>query len=138
MAGVVYGSLGSLPADLNTCLTDAEGLYNELETTYENWEWTWNLDVILPELGEVIQDVSDVCQTVSDCNKALGDAKSDISKVLSIVKGTSPIGWLVEAGEIAWNSVNIYQDVSAAITDFQSGRYFDSGYDIGAIVYILL
>jgi enoyl-[acyl-carrier-protein] reductase (NADH) len=69
----------------------------------------------------------------------LSDAKSDITKVLSIIKGTTgPIGWLVEAGEIAWNSVNIYQDISSAVTNFQNQQYFDCGYDIGAIVYILI
>jgi len=139
IAGVVYGSLGNLPDDLNTCLTDAEQLYTDLETTYDNWQWTFSLDVILPELQEVFQDVEDVCHTLSACSSVLSDAKTDISKVLSIIKGTTgPFGWLVEAGEIAWNSVNIYQDVSYAIDNFQNQRYFDSGYDIGAVVYILI
>jgi len=139
IAGVVYGSLGSLPADLNSCLTDAEQLYTDLENTFDNWQWTWSLDVILPELEECFNDVGDVVQTIKACNSALSDAKSDITKVLSIIKGTTgPIGWLVEAGEIAWNSVNIYQDISSAVTNFQNQQYFDCGYDIGAIVYILI
>jgi hypothetical protein len=60
IAGVVYGSLGSLPADLNSCLTDAEQLYTDLENTFDNWQWTWSLDVILPELEECFNDVGDV------------------------------------------------------------------------------
>jgi len=139
IAGVVYGSLGNLPNDLNTCLTDAEQLYDDLESTFSNWQWTWELDIILPELEEAFTDIGDVVDTFKACNSALGDAKSDIMKVLSIIKGTTgPIGWLVEAGEIAFNSVNIYQDISSAIGNFENGNYFDCGYDMGAIVYILI
>jgi hypothetical protein len=139
LAGVVYGSLGSLPNDLNSCLGDAEHLYTDLETTFNNWQWTWSLDVILPELQEVFEDIEDVVDTVKACESAFNDVKSDISKVLSIIKGsTGPIGWLVEAGEIAWNSENIYQDISGAITNFQSDQYFEAGYNIGAIIYILV
>jgi len=139
IAGVLYGSLGNLPTDLNTCLTDAEHLYDDLESTFSNWQWTWSLDVILPELQEVFEDVEDVVNTFKACNSALGDAKSDINKVISLIEDTTgPIGWLVEAGEIAWNSVNIYQDISAAVQNFQSDNYFECGYNIGAIVYILI
>jgi len=139
IAGVVYGALGNLPNDLNTCLTDAEQLYTDLENTYNNWQWTFELDVILPELQEVFTDVEEVCDTLKACSGALNDAKDDINKVLNLIAGaTGPIGWLVEAGEIAWNSINIYQDVTAAISNFENQRYFDSGYNIGAIVYILI
>jgi len=139
IAGVVYGALGNLPNDLNTCITDAESLYTDLETTFDNWEWTWSLDVILPELKEVFDDVEEAVNTFKACSATLSDAKSDIMKVLSIIKGTTgPLGWLVEIGEIAWNSINIYQDVSSCIANFDNSQYFDAGYDMGAIIYILI
>jgi hypothetical protein len=139
LAGIVYGALGNLPQDLNTCLQDAEHLWSELDNTYSNWEWTFSLSVILPELESVYDEIGDVLTTVKDCSQALSDAESDVKKVLSIIKGsTGFIGWLVEAGEIAFNSVNIYQDVSDAIDNWNARKYFDSGYNIGAIVYILI
>jgi len=139
IAGVVYGSLGNLPNDLNSCLTDAEQVFTDLENTFDNWQWTWTLSIILPELQEAFTDVEDVINTIKACSSALSDAKSDISKVVSIIEGTTgPFGWLIEAGEIAWNSINIYQDISSSITNFENQNYFDAGYDIGAIVYILI
>jgi len=139
IAGVVYGALGNLPNDLNTCLTDAEQLFTDLENTFNNWEWTWQLDVIMPELDQAFTDVEEAVDTFKACSSALSDAKSDVTKILSIIKGTTgPFGWLVEAGEIAWNSVNIYQDINSAINNFQNGNYFDCGYNMGAIVYILV
>jgi len=139
IAGIVYGSLGNLPTDLNNCLNNAEHLYGDVETTFNNWQWEFSVSVMLPELEELFTDVQDVLNTIKACNPVLTDASSEVRAVLKIVQGASgPIGWLIEAGEVAWHSVNVYQDINAAIDNFNNQNYFDSGYNIGAIIYILI
>jgi hypothetical protein len=139
IAGIVYGSLGKLPNDLNTCLTDAEQLYTDVSNTFNNWQWTMNVGVLVPELEELYNDVQDVLNTIKACNTVLTDASNDVRAVIKVIEGTTgPIGWILEAGEIALNSVNIYQDINGAIDNFNNQNYFDSGYNIGAIIYILI
>jgi len=131
LGGLAMGVLGMIPFQPTKIISDVDSVFNDIKSIAQNFS---------PKPSGYIKDITMIADTIKDAYSLLKDSGAitvaeDAAKVAA--KAESPIGWLIGAGELAWNGANIYYDVKTAIQAAKTGDEFTLGKSIGSILSIL-
>lgn len=133
MEEIVGGLLkGAIDAEgltnIDTCITDVEGIYSDTLTAVADFEQGSVTSVIagVKEVGVLLHLVQ---TSMKDCEQIPADWKK-LEKMAAIFK--SPTSFAYHVGkDLIINGKDIYHEVSTAITDYKSAKWYDFGYNVG-------
>jgi hypothetical protein len=132
LGGLAMGVLGSIPFQPTKVIAGINGVQGDLQDLMNKFS--------VSSGGAVANDVVMVANTVKDMAgllQACGAPEVAEKAAAVAAKADNPIGWIVGAGELALNGVNVYQDVTAAVEAYRSGNNFEMGKRIGDMISIL-
>jgi len=132
LGGLAMGVLGSIPFSPTKIIAGVDSVQTDINNLMSKFS--------ISSTGAVANDVTMVANTIKDMAGLLqaAGAPQIAEKAAAVVaKADNPLGWVIGAGELALNGVNVYQDFNAAIKAYQSGDNFELGKRIGDIISIL-
>jgi len=132
LGGLAMGVLGSIPFQPTKVIAGVDAVENDVQNLFNKFT--------LSSGSGLANDVVLVANTVKDMAsllKAAGAVEVAEKAAEVAAKADSPLGWVIGAGELALNGVNVYQDFSAALDAYHQGNYFEVGKKIGDIISIL-
>jgi len=132
LGGLAMGVLGSIPFSPTKIIAGVDSVTADVNNLMSKFS--------ISSTSAVANDVTMVANTIKDMAGLLQAAGApEIAEKAAAVaaKADNPIGWIIGAGELALNGVNVYQDFNAAITAYRNGDNFELGKRIGDIISIL-
>jgi len=132
LGGLAMGVLGSIPFSPTKTIAGVDAVQNDLQNLFRKFS--------LKSGSAVANDVVLLANTIKDFTgllKSSGAIEVAEKAAKVAAKAESPIGWIIGAGELALNGVNVYQDFQAAIEAFHTGNLFECGKKVGDIISIL-
>jgi len=132
LGGLAMGVLGTIPFQPTKVIAGVDAVENDVQNLFNKFTLSSGSglanDVVL--LANTIKDMTNLL-------KAAGAIEVAEKAAAVAAKADNPIGWVIGAGELALNGVNIYQDFSAALDAYHQGNYFEVGKKVGDIISIL-
>jgi len=132
LGGLAMGVLGAIPFQPTKVIAGIDAVQNDINNLMSKFS--------IASAGAVGNDVLLVANTIKDMAGLLqaAGAPEVAEKAAAVVaKADNPIGWVIGAGELALNGVNVYQDFTAAINAYKTGDNFEMGKRIGDLISIL-
>jgi len=132
LGGLAMGVLGSIPFQPTKVIAGVDAVQNDVQNLMSKFS--------ISSGSAVASDVIMVANTIKDMAGLLqaAGAPEVAEKAAEVAaKADNPIGWVIGAGEIALNGVNVYQDFNAAVTAYKGGDMFELGKRIGDLISIL-
>jgi len=132
LGGLAMGVLGAIPFSPTKVIAGVDAVQTDVNNLMSKFS--------ISSTGAVANDVTMVANTIKDMAGLLQAAGApEIAEKAAAVaaKADNPLGWVIGAGELALNGVNVYQDFNAAIKAYQGGDLFELGKRIGDIISIL-
>ena len=90
-----------------------------------------SVDQLKSGLNELVEGMEGVKQALENC-PGMDQLVEDLGTTIAEV--SSGIGDIVEVAKILINGINIYDDVSSAINDWNNGNYVAFGGDIANLI----
>eukprot|EP00357_Protocruzia_adherens_P000288 CAMPEP_0114981338 /NCGR_PEP_ID=MMETSP0216-20121206/5488_1 /TAXON_ID=223996 /ORGANISM="Protocruzia adherens, Strain Boccale" /LENGTH=1455 /DNA_ID=CAMNT_0002342997 /DNA_START=218 /DNA_END=4585 /DNA_ORIENTATION=+ len=133
--GFLEGALNGVHlSEFVNCFDDADSVINQCINAVQLFK-QGGASNIEEALKDIVGAFSSVPNAISTCTTAVQDAETLAHEIKTF---TSPLNFLYEVGKsIVVNGVEIYEDVHAAINDFESQQYEQFGNEIGTIVAIV-
>jgi len=132
LGGLAMGVLGMIPFQPTKVIAGVDAVENDVQNLFSKFS--------LSSGSGLANDVVLLANTVKDMTnllKAAGAIEVAEKAAEVAAKADSPIGWVIGAGELALNGVNVYQDFSGALEAYHQGNYFEVGKKVGDIISIL-
>jgi len=132
LGGLAMGVLGAIPFQPTKVIAGIDAVQNDINNLMSKFS--------VASAGALGNDVVLVATTIKDMAGLLqaAGAPEVAEKAAAVVaKADNPIGWVIGAGELALNGVNVYQDFTAALNAYKTGDNFEMGKRIGDLISIL-
>jgi hypothetical protein len=132
LGGLAMGVLGTIPFQPTKVIAGVDAVETDVQNLFNKFS--------LSSGSGLANDVVMLANTVKDMTnllKAAGAIEVAEKAAAVAAKADNPIGWVIGAGELALNGVNIYQDFSGALDAYHKGNYFEVGKKVGDIISIL-
>jgi len=132
LGGLAMGVLGAIPFQPTKVIAGIDAVENDVQNLMNKFS--------ISSASAAANDVVLIANTIKDMAGLLQAAGAvEVAEKAAEVaaKAESPIGWIVGAGELALNGVNVYQDFNAAIKAYKEGDMFELGKRIGDVISIL-
>ena len=131
--GVLFGALKAEGiTDIESCISDVSPLVTDLEAAFKDFE-DGSFHKITAGIDELGKFLTQLGTTMEDCEKIIsGD---DVTKLKNMGEAFLHPKKLVfdSMKHVLLNGVSIYDDIKAADTDFDDGKYEEAGEMIGDI-----
>jgi len=132
LGGLAMGVLGTIPFQPTKVIAGVDAVENDVQNLFNKFT--------LSSGSGLANDVVLVANTVKDMASLLQAAgATEVAEKAAEVaaKADNPIGWVIGAGELALNGVNVYQDFAGALDAYHKGNYFEVGKKVGDVISIL-
>ena len=127
--GLLEGAIGTSVPDVMSCISDAETLVKNVETTYADFK-----KESFDGVKDGIEMVGTIMESLTDDLKDCKAAVTGIEDLITMAKNfSSPWSFAYHVGkDLLVNGVSIYHDVDGAVTAYEASDYHTFGLDIGA------
>jgi len=132
LGGLAMGVLGTIPFQPTKVIAGVDAVENDVQNLFNKFS--------LSSGSGLANDVVMLANTVKDMTnllKAAGAIEVAEKAAEVVAKADSPLGWIIGAGELALNGVNVYQDFSGALDAYNEDNYFECGKKVGDLISIL-
>ena len=128
VTGILRGALDLSVPSVETCISDVENIASEVQEAVADFreESFTGVSNGIKKIGDIVGQIQG---DISDCEVSAEDAK----KLADMAKNfKSPWSFAFTVGKnILLNGVDIYHEISDAVTAYDSADYYNFGYDVG-------
>lgn len=129
VGGILKGAIDAEGfTDINSCIKDAETVFADAKLAIDDFKKKDVSDVIagIKEVAELMKVVKNGMQ---DCSSIKADWEK-LVKMISIFD--SPTSFAYHVGkDLMVNGVQIYEEITTAVSDYEQAKWGDFGYQIG-------
>lgn len=136
--GVLQGALQTEDLDdYVTCIQDSESVVLDVEDAIENFEKK-NISGVTKGLSDIADALKVIVGAIDTCSQ---QKDLDQLKKLKAMLATfnSPKSFAYHVGkDLLFNGVNIYHEITDAVSNYRVGKYEAFGEDIGSVLALVL
>jgi len=127
--GILRGALDAEGfTDITQCMNDAETVISDVELAVGDFKKGGVSNIVdgLKQVGDILEGVQ---KDMSDCSSI----KADWGKMTTMIASfKSPWSFAYHTGkDLVVNGADIYQEIDAAVSDYDQGQWEQFGYQIG-------